>query len=568
VKIQKWCTTPFSPSGVKTFILTCWVMFSGISSFGQQLPDVDSMYKAAKNIGFRGVYDTARMEMDTVLLYAPNYLDARTFIARTLSWENHYEKSRAQLKLVLDKDPNNYEALDALVDAFRWPNEIDTALAICEKGMSLFPSDTMFRYKKHEVIRQQRNIKLSYNQIMSDSFYMKGRALAFKGKYQEGRVWLDSSIKRDPLFFDAYILKARTFSWQKKYDEGRPVLNYVLLNDTLPSRRKDAYSALADLEMYASKNKTSGKVCDTALIQFKKAVEFHKKKSVTLANEDYYKEAIPELQLYLDSVKTDTPAVKMMEDFKFKKLRNYVGAGWVHQMYNPKTTFAPWDFGNLEYGHRFRKVQSIGRINYAKRFGRQALQFEVDNYIKIFRGTTLFTNIGISNKNILYPRFRLGAEVYQNVHSKFDVSLGYHMLFYQPDSVSETFHMIVGSIGYYYKKWWFSYRPVAVLEPYGKGSTTLSNTVQARWYYKSDYDYVTFMLAYANGAIGLNNPTAVILGEKNFVKLQTIRAGIDFQRRLNTTVFGGLGTWCDYDEYSANKYRYRFTLTLNLKKVF
>lgn len=568
MRIQACVTTPFSNFGSKIFLFIFWVMLSGISSFAQRMPDVDSMYLSAKNIGFRGVYDTARMEMDTVLQYAPNYLDARTFIARTWSWENKFEKSRAQLKIVLDTDPKNYEALDALVDAFRWPNEIDTALAICEKAIALFPADTLFKYKKHEVIRQQRNVKLTTNQLLSDSFYMKGRALAFTGKYEEGRVWLDSSIKRDPYFFDAYILKARTFSWQKKYEEARPILNYVLLNDTLPSRRKDAYSALADVEMYASKNKTSRKICDTALSQYKKAVEFHKKKSITLANEDFYKEAIPELQLYLDSVKNDTASIKMMEDFKFKKLRNYAGAGWVRQMYNPKTTFAPWDFGNIEYGHRFRKVQSIGRINYAKRFGEQALQFEVDNYIKIFRGTTLFTNTGISNKNILYPRYRLGGEVYQNLWSKFDVSLGYHILFYQPDTIKETFHLMVGSIGYYYKKWWLSYRPVMVLQPYGKGSTTLSNTAQARWFHKSAYDYLTFIFAYANGAIGLNNPTAIVFGEKNFVKLQTIRFGIDFQRRLNTTVFGGLGAWSDYDEYSANKYRYRFTLTLNLKKVF
>lgn len=554
--------------------VTCLILVlflnAGLSQSNAQ--DADSMYIAAKNIGFRGEYEAARAGMEKVLQLAPTYYDARVFIARTYSWEGNYSQSKEHLYTVLRQSPANLEAFDALIDALRWPGETDSAMLICKKAQEIYPNEERFKVKETEIIKQQTARKFTADQIKADSFYTKGRELAFKGKYAEARVLLDSALGRDPKLYEALILKGTTFSWQKKYNEAREILDRVLKEDTVAARRKETMSARADVEVYDFKHKTAHQKCDSALKEFPTAVEFHKKKSIAFANDQYYKEAIAELKIYLDSVKNDTQAINMLADFEYKSMRNHVGAGWVQQIYN--FNFAPWSFGFVEYGYKFRKVQSIARLNYAQRFKTEALQFELDNYIKLYRNTMLFVNGGISSRNIMYPRYRLGAELYQSFLQKFDASIGYHFLHYDFDETDasgnlnrsrKNIHMLVGSLGYYHKKFWFSYRPIVVLNSFGRGTTTITHNFQTRYYYKSEFDFLNFTMLYGNGIVGLNYTTPLTF---NLIRLSTFRVGLDWQKRLSKTWSGGVGFWWDYDEYTEARYRYRYSFSANIKKVF
>lgn len=562
-------TKHYNSLRVTLILLTVLLIFTVRASHAQ---NADSMYIASKNIGFKGEYEIARAGMEKVLQVAPDYYDARVFIARTFSWQSKYAESKHHLNLVLNQDPKNLEALDALIDALRWPGETDSAMIVCKKAQQYYPDEERFKVKETEIIKQQTARKFTVDQLKADSFYTKGRELAFKSKFTEARVLLDSALGRDPKLFEASILKGCTFSWQQKYSEARPILDKVLKEDTVRARRKEALSARADIEVYDLKHKTAQQKCDTALKEFPNAVEFRKKKSIAYANDEYYKEAIAELKIYLDSVKTDTQAINMMRDFEYKSLRNHAAAGWVQQIYN--YSFAPWSFGFVEYGRKFRKAQSIARINYAQRFKTEALQFEIDNYIKLYKGTMLFVNAGISSRNIMYPRYRFGAELYKSFLKKFDASAGYHFLRYDFDETdannitvrnTKNIHMLVGSLGFYHKKFWLSYRPIIVLNAYGKGTTTITHNFQTRYYYKSELDYINFTVLYGNGIVGLNYTTPITY---NLIRLSTLRFGADWQTRLSKTITGGLGVWWDYDEYVDGRYRYRYSFSANIKKVF
>lgn len=531
----------------------------------QEKPDADSLYIAAKNIGFRGQYDSARVLMKELLTIAPDYYDASIFIARTYNWEGNFKNARQELAQVLNKDPKNYEALDALIDAWRWPNETDSALAICNRALQLHPGDKKLAEKKAGIEAQKKQIIIDRNKKLADSLYLAGRAEAFKSNFSSGRALLDSAIYYDRNYFDAYILKARTYIWQGQHAAARDILDDVLARDTMPARRKEAFTSRADLEVYDYRQKAALSVCDTALRQFPRSVEFNKKKAMALAMKEDYEEAIPELQLYIDSIPNDTQALSMMEDLQYKKLRNHVAAGYINQMYNKG--YAPWGFGFVEYGHRFKGLQLIGRVNYASRFKEQGLQVEADAYVKLYRNLMLFLNTGYSDASILFPRYRFGGELYYSFLKKFDVSLGYHYVFYKPDTLKQVIHLLTGSLGYYHGKFWFCYRPVLVLNPLGKGSTSLTSTFQTRWYYKSELDYFTFTILYGNGVVGLANPTAFAPSQR-FNRLATFRLGVEMQRKLARTWTGGLGLWWDYDEFPSEQYRQRYTFLANLKKVF
>ena len=110
------------------------------------------------------------------------------------------------------------------------------------------------------------------------------------------------------------------------------------------------------------------------------------------------------------------------------------------------------------------------RVNYASRsFGSSAksgIQFELDLYPRITKGFYAYLNGGYSSSSI-FPKYRLGGELYKSLPFSFEISAGIRYL----DFSSTQVYIYTGYLGKYYKNYWFSFRPFFTLKPSGVSFT-------------------------------------------------------------------------------------------------
>jgi YaiO family outer membrane protein len=152
---------------------------------------------------------------------------------------------------------------------------------------------------------------------------------------------------------------------------------------------------------------------------------------------------------------------------------------------------------------------------------------ELDAYPRINDVLYAYLNLGYSASSI-FPDWRSGGELFMNLPSAWEASLGYRQLRYDGHPTT----LITGAVGKYVGNYWVSVRPF--VRPSSSG-TTATTLLQARRYFADGDHFVGARFAVGNAPPDLQPPDAASLAREHSVSVAVQGSG-DLAPRL-------LGTW-------------------------
>jgi YaiO family outer membrane protein len=353
------------------------------------------------------------------------------------------------------------------------------------------------------------------------------------------------------------VLLGRTYAWDGKYDSARIELKHVLLEE--PSY-KDALMALIDAELWSDQNTQALNVSNDALSYYPSDEDFLLKKARAFKNLGLDNEALNMLDK-LEDIHPSAPGIaSMRQEITTKTMVNNIGINYAVDAFTERV---PMQYSYLQYSRRTPYGSIFARLNYSYRFEKSGTQLEFDFYPRIADGKYAYINYGFSNST-LFPKHRLGAEFYTNLFASFEGSLGFRHLYFGPGS---TVTIYTGTIGYYFRSYWFSLRPYITPENTG---TSKSASLTVRYFFGDIEDYASLRLGagftpderYVQSNTGYGNKEIFYLGA------QTI--GIGIQKALGTQYL--LSVTFDYTNqeksYSPGNYLKMYSFSVGLRFKF
>ncbi len=315
----------------------------------------------------------------------------------------------------------------------------------------------------------------------TDELFGQARALAFEGKRQEASDLCGTILDRNPDYVDARILLGRLYAWDKEYDKARRQLAKAL--SSKPDYT-DARLALIDVELWSDHADIALQYADNGLTRLPDNVDLLYRRMRALRRLDRDDEAISVAQQILALEPEREDARRQYYGMLDEALLNKLSADYTYENFDDSR--ADWHFLSLAY-RRFTPIGSvIGRVNLARRFDKNGAQIEVDAYPNLWDKTYAYLNFGVSDSS-LFPKFRVGAEIYHNFPAGWEASLGFRHLNFENSNTT----IITGSIAKYIGDYWISLRPNWVPESAGD---SLSANLSIRRFFGSRYEYAELAL--------------------------------------------------------------------------
>jgi YaiO family outer membrane protein len=210
-------------------------------------------------------------------------------------------------------------------------------------------------------------------------------------------------------------------------------------------------------------------------------------------------------------------------------------------------TFDPWNFISLDVGGKPFGFSMTGRVNYANRFEKDGVQFEVDAYPRLRDGTYAYLNAGYSGSTSLFPEYRAGAEVFQSLPKSFEASLGFRHLRFTSSNVT----LYTGSISKYYRSYYISLRPY-----YRSNDVGSSNSVRLMIRkYLSDPKYYATFADWISVSMGVGSSPEEDVSTLEQFRLDSQNISVDWRKRIggNRMITAGVGY--EREEVARNEYR-------------
>ena len=191
-------------------------------------------------------------------------------------------------------------------------------------------------------------------------------------------------------------------------------------------------------------------------------------------------------------------AQELLQKMKSRQTYSQIGLTYRYSAFTPteqawsfanlKSDKAPWQLAALQYSRKMGFGNLISRVNYASRFEKMGLQYEIDCYPVFRPGTYSYFSLGYSAASI-FPEFRSGAEIYQALPAALELSMGWRYMQYTTTSL----HIFTVSMAKYYKQYWINLR--SYITPEDKGFST-SWFLNLRRYLSSPDNYFSLSLGY------------------------------------------------------------------------
>ncbi len=214
--------------------------------------------------------------------------------------------------------------------------------------------------------------------------------------------------------------------------------------------------------------------------------------------------------------------------------------------------FSDWRMLSTAVSHRFGFGSLIGRLNQAHRFDSDGNQLEIDSYPSFREGTYAYFNIGYSSDSI-FPKYRLGAEVYQTLGQAWEGSLGFRRLIFQNSNVT----IFTGTIAKYIGNYYLILRVNSVPDVTGN---SMSYGPQIRRYF-GDHDYVGISAGSGRSPTQVANDSRVLI-------LVSKRLSLDAQFEFIPTWVATAGLGDSEDEIREGVVRRDQSFSIGIEKTF
>ncbi len=324
-----------------------------------------------------------------------------------------------------------------------------------------------------------------FSNFLHAQTFEEARNYAFNGEREKARS-ICREILAEGFNSDVALLMGRTYAWDGKYDSARVVLQNVLVQKP---GNMEAYDALSDVEFWADNNEKAIEYCDDALKIEPESSSFTLKKARILYSEEKYDDAVSVLEDFLHKKYSGNgEIIKKLDEYRLESLKNKIRLVYTFDYFDKEFNRDPWHLVAISYGRKTKLGTVIARVNYARRFGNQGIQYELDAYPKISENNYGYLNYGLSTDG-LFPKNRYGAEWYHNFPHAFEGSIGFRLL----DFGSSGVDIYTATFGKYVGNYWISLRSYVTPDSTG---TSVSGALSARRYFSDSEDYIGLKLSY------------------------------------------------------------------------
>ncbi len=394
-----------------------------------------------------------------------------------------------------------------------------------------------------------------------DSLYRAARQAVFdEDDRDQAQAICATILNLDPKYVDARILLGRCLAWSGAYDSAAVHLEQVLQEQRFYD---DARDALLDTYLWNKRWGDVVRVASDGIDLNPRHLNYYLKKGRALEQQGKAREALRTLERIPPENAGDTDVEllrkrllgktrirKITLQYRYDRL-TATRTAW--QALVLQSDMDPWHRVSLEYQQRMKFGPLLFRLNEATRFGQTGRQFEVESYPSLRKGTYSYLALGYSRAE-LFPRFRLGAEVFQALPHGFEISAGDRSLFL-PDQV---IHVLTLSTTKYWRAFLFNLRGF-----FSNTSGSLSRAwgLQIRRYGQLAENYLQFSL-------GAGQQPDLGLGTEEISYLGTRQAGIHAHWRYNETILVYGGIQLSNSETRPGRYRGDTGIELGITRIF
>lgn len=376
------------------------------------------------------------------------------------------------------------------------------------------------------------------DELSVDELYEQARNAAFdEGDYDQARTYAYEALDRSPNYHGIRIFVARMYSWEGKYDKARKELRYVLEEN---SDNRRAFLALIDVEKWSDNFPVALQTVNEALDYHPEDEEILFQKAAVLYSMEEYSQSE---EVYKD-ILARNPNKKARDGLESVKLKQMKYSASISYRYDYFTDiFDPWKFGEFALSRQTPIGSVIGRVQYARRFGSDGAQFNIDAYPSIANGLYAYVSGGYSESSI-YPRYRFGLSLYKSLPASFELAAGIRYL----DFITSQTDIYTASLTKYKGSYLFTLRSYYVPSP---GGNSKSLNLVMRRYFGSATAYVSITGGYGSA------PTEIRFSQ-DIQTLDSWSVGIDGQYPLSQRIFVGGNAGYDSSEFQ-NYTRKRFS---------
>lgn len=249
------------------------------------------------------------------------------------------------------------------------------------------------------------------------------RTLVRNGHRSEALKVLEDRLAVAPSDSDARVLRGIILSWEGRYEESRQELTLVL---AVHPGHGDAVTALLNVEMWSDHP-------ERAELLARKELERHPADPALLLAQARALKAMHKVReaagITHSLVHTDPANRQARElDQKLGEELQHWEAAFSHASDWFSDGTVPWREEQISLTNHTPAGSLIGRFSQTERFALDSQQMEVDFYPHIRSGTYAYLNAGYSPDAVLYPRYRVGADLYQTLGHGVEASAGYRRL--------------------------------------------------------------------------------------------------------------------------------------------
>jgi len=513
----------------------------------------DALLGLAQSLAASKNYPEALARYDEVLKNSPTNYDALQGRAFVLYWTDHFTEARTIFERLAQErpsDPQNTQALQDISkaqEAAHWaslrpqpgapPKDFE---AYYRKRLASYPDDLSAMKALGYVQEQEKDYEAAlrtYKEVLvkkpddpdaqgamervtkylAYNSVSHARTLAYNGgkdRVQALQI-LKEHLERDPEDSEARVLYGTVLSWEGHYDEAREQLQRVLAKNPDHS---DALPALINVENWSDHPERAEQLAREALKRKPNDVTLMLAEAHTLRKMGRDKEAL-KIMDQIDALQPKNLEARRRRWSMAKEIAHY----WEFKVNHTYDFFSKGFPGQHETSLSVRAPTPAGSVtlreNRADRFSLASYQTEIDFYPSLGRGTYGYLNVGYSADRNLYPRYRVGGDLFHMIGHGFEASGGYRRLQFADDVNISTV-----ALAKYYGNWLFTGRAFLTPDKLGLSHTTIFS---ARRFLGSEglHDYVEVF--YSRGA-----SLALARTTLNTIVLDSYRYGLTIDKVL------------------------------------
>ncbi|MES2780019.1 MAG: YaiO family outer membrane beta-barrel protein [Bacteroidota bacterium] len=320
--------------------------------------------------------------------------------------------------------------------------------------------------------------QMDTTQMGADDLYSLAREKAFSGDREGARRLCSLALEKSPNYHEIALLIGRTYAWDGKKEEARKIYKGILAKEP---NHIEATLALADVELWDDKPQDALVALDKCLTVYPNNFDLLLKKAKALIDAKLENEAMMVLSRALEIDPGCVACIQLKQKIKTKKFKHTLSVNAATDVFS--AYFDPMYYSSLQFGSVTKPGTVVGRINYTNRFNQSGIQPEVDFYPGLWKGAYGYLNYGFTTSS-LFARHRVGGEIFQSLPRSFEASLG---LRYLDFGAGNSMTIYTGSLGWYYKNYWFNAR--TFITP-SNGTFSRSLNVTARRYFADANNYI------------------------------------------------------------------------------